>query len=179
VTIVPAEPGMSRRSGKNAKAPAARIGIMVVGMHRSGTSGLTKMLSLLGATLPRTLPSSVENNDPTGFFESAKLRVLNDRMLVEVASRWDHCRAFDPSMLGPERLAVYKEEILRLLEEEYGDARPLVLKDPRICQGRARKRSPRSLVSAVSSRRQCQSSERQPSLSSRRAKASCRQGFVA
>ena len=123
MTIVPTQQSRS-----------ARTGILVLGMHRSGTSALTGVLSYLGATLPQNLMPSVENNNPTGFFESAKLRVLHDRMLVEAASRWDDWRAFDPSVLGPERLAFYKEETLRLLEEEYGVAPLPVLKDPRICR---------------------------------------------
>jgi glycosyltransferase involved in cell wall biosynthesis len=121
-------------SENGSQAPARRIGILVLGMHRSGTSALTRVLNLLGASLPQNMLSSVEHNNPTGFFESARLRVLHDRMLVEGASRWDDWRSFDPSVLGPERLSFYKEEIRDLLEEEYGDAPLLVLKDPRICR---------------------------------------------
>ncbi|MGH9162172.1 MAG: hypothetical protein ACRD2X_19575 [Vicinamibacteraceae bacterium] len=37
-------------------------------------------------------------------------------------------------VLGAERLAYYQREIMRLLNEEYGDAPLLVLKEPRICR---------------------------------------------
>ena len=107
--------------------------ILVLGMHRSGTSALTRVLSLLGAALPNNVLGSAPGNE-TGHWEPERLMVLHDQMLLEAGSRWDDWRAFDPAALGVERLAYYKAEITRLIAEEYGDAPFFVLKEPRICR---------------------------------------------
>jgi hypothetical protein len=117
---------------KRAKAKAPkRTCIMVLGMHRSGTSALTRTISLLGAELPKKLISK-DNNNPTGYWEPAALNALNDRMLAEAGSRWDDWRAFDMADLAKSRAQFYRAEIASILEEEYGDARLFVLKEPRI-----------------------------------------------
>ncbi|MER8462629.1 glycosyltransferase [Mesorhizobium sp. M1396] len=108
-----------------------RTCIMVLGMHRSGTSALTRAISLLGAELPKNLLGANPTN-PTGHWEPLKLIELHDRMLAEVGSRWDDWRRFDLGDLPRARAQFYKAEIARLIDEEYGDASLLVLKEPRI-----------------------------------------------
>ncbi|MGH6762974.1 MAG: sulfotransferase family protein [Phyllobacterium sp.] len=110
-----------------------RICILVLGMHRSGTSVITRAISLLGAELPKNvLPATMDNE--SGFWEPARLVDLHDRMLAECGSRWDDWRKFDLTALGAERIAFYKSELKRLILEEYEDAPLFVLKDPRICR---------------------------------------------
>jgi glycosyltransferase involved in cell wall biosynthesis len=111
-----------------------RKAILVLGMHRSGTSALTRVLSLLGAALPKRVMPPAANNNEAGFWEPEQLVHLHDAMLAEAGSRWDDWRAFDPAALGAERLAHYKAEIARLIAEEYGDTPLIVIKDPRICR---------------------------------------------
>ena len=103
-------------------------------MHRSGTSALTRAISLLGAALPKTLMPAARGNNEAGFWEPQGLVALHDRMLAEAGTRWDDWRAFDPSSLGAERGRYYEDEIARLIEKEYGDAPLFVLKDPRMCR---------------------------------------------
>jgi len=110
----------------------SRTALVVVGMHRSGTSALARMLSLLGAALPEHV-LGVQPGNKTGHWEPERLVSLHDEMLGEAGNRWDDWRRFEPAALGPERLAHYKSTIARLIEEEYGDAPLFVLKDPRLC----------------------------------------------
>src|ERR1700733_3854354 len=119
----------------DAEAPAAvgRKCFLVLGMHRSGTSALTRVLNLLGTELPKHLLAANLNNE-AGYGEPERLVAVHDAMLAEAGSHWDDWRAFDPGTLGVERLAHYKAEIARLIEEEYGDAPMFVIKDPRICR---------------------------------------------
>ncbi|MHB9476237.1 glycoside hydrolase family 99-like domain-containing protein [Mesorhizobium sp. W016] len=111
--------------------PAKRTCIMVLGMHRSGTSALTRAISLLGAKLPNDLLGANSTN-PTGHWEPLKLIALHDQMLAEAGSRWDDWRSFDLGDLSKARAQFYRGEIARLIDEEYGDAPLLVLKEPRI-----------------------------------------------
>ncbi|OBQ91348.1 rhamnan synthesis F family protein [Mesorhizobium sp. AA23] len=117
---------------KSAKAkPAERTCIMVLGMHRSGTSALTRAISLLGAELPKNLLGANPSN-PAGHWEPQRLIELHDQMLAEVGSSWDDWRSFDVNDLGTARLQFYKAEIARIVDEEYGSASLFVLKEPRI-----------------------------------------------
>lgn len=117
---------------RKAKPKAAkRTCIMVLGMHRSGTSALTRAINLLGAELPKNMLGANLSN-PTGHWEPERLIALHDQMLAEAGSSWDDWRSFDPNDLGAQRLRFYKAEIARLIDEEYGSAPLFVLKEPRI-----------------------------------------------
>jgi hypothetical protein len=104
--------------------------LVVLGMHRSGTSALTRVLGLLGATLPKQPMLSLKNED---HWEPERLVRLHEAMLEEAGSRWDDWRAFDPAALG-NRLDHYRSRTKTILAEEYGDAGLLVIKDPRMCR---------------------------------------------
>ena len=101
---------------------STRTCILVLGMHRSGTSALTRVISLLGAALPQKLMPAAQNNNETGFWEPRYLWTLHDQMLGEAGSRWDDWRKLDLSALPPDRLRHYKAEVGRQIAEEYGDA---------------------------------------------------------
>lgn len=110
-----------------------RAAILVLGMHRSGTSALTRALSLMGAALPRNLMGAGHGNE-LGHWEPQGLADLHDQMLAEAGTAWNDWRPFEPASLPPDRLAHYKSEIARVIREDYGDEPLFVLKDPRICR---------------------------------------------
>lgn len=107
--------------------------LLVLGMHRSGTSVLTRVLSLLGAALPKTTIQADENNK-SGYWEPTSLNTLHNKMLAEAGSTWDDWRSFDPAVLPKGRLRHYKAEIGRLISDEFTDTPLFVLKDPRVCR---------------------------------------------
>jgi hypothetical protein len=102
-------------------------------MHRSGTSALTRILSLAGAKLPKSLMSPSPAN-ATGFWESVALKELHDKLLAELGSSWIDWRILEVERLTARRLDHIKSEIARVVEAEYGDAPFFVVKDPRICR---------------------------------------------
>lgn len=114
-------------------APTRQICLLILGMHRSGTSALARVLNLLGAALPATLLGAGHGNE-SGHWEPKLLVELHDRMLAEAGSAWNDWRKLELANLGEARLDYYKTEIRRLIVEEYGDAPLLVLKEPRICR---------------------------------------------
>lgn len=109
----------------------AQTCVLVLGTHRSGTSVLTHIISLLGASLPVNILGANDTN-PTGHWEPSRLVKLHDEMLMETGSQWDDWRAFDFSQLPTSRQEHYKTEITRIIREEYGSASIFVLKEPRI-----------------------------------------------
>lgn len=107
--------------------------ILVAGMHRSGTSAVSRLLSLLGCDLPRTLCGTGPDN-PRGFWESVEIRDLNDAILESAGSAWDDWEVFDPRWYESPVVDGYRDRTRTVLVEEFGDSRLFVLKDPRICR---------------------------------------------
>ena len=110
-----------------------KTAILVAGMHRSGTSAVTRVLSLLGCALPKTL-SGVASDNVRGFWENPAIRDLNDQILASAGSAWNGWEAFDSCWYASPVAAAFHERAKRILEGEFGDNRLFVLKDPRICR---------------------------------------------
>lgn len=102
-------------------------------MHRSGTSALTRTLNILGGKLPNTLLGAGRGNE-LGHWEPKLITELHDRMLAEAGSSWNDWHRLDLGQLSAERVSHFRNEISRLIAEEYGDAPLFLLKDPRICR---------------------------------------------
>ena len=107
-----------------------RRALLVLGMHRAGTSALARVLSLRGASLPaQVLPANAGNID--GYWEPRGVVDLNDRILDACDTAWDDPFASQRLAAEAARLAAFREEAVAVLGREYGDAGLIVLKDPR------------------------------------------------
>lgn len=115
------------------KAENERSCVLVLGMHRSGTSALTKLFNFLGCDLPQTLMNANASNE-TGHWESTAIQDINDEVLASAGSRWDDWLSFNPGWYSSPAYPEYKKKALDILREEFGDSRLFVLKDPRICR---------------------------------------------
>ena len=118
-------PGPDRELGKRA--------VLVVGMHRSGTSAVARVLNYLGCALPNHLSGMAHDNE-RGFWESPAVRDLNERILESAGTAWDDWVAFDPSWYESPSAGEFRRNAQAVLEDEFGDGPPFVLKDPRICR---------------------------------------------
>jgi O-antigen biosynthesis protein len=110
-----------------------RRGLLVLGMHRSGTSALGRVLNLLGAELPSHTIGPDEFNE-AGYREAAELYRLHDQMLAGADSRWDDWRPFTRASLDPHGLVGIEHALLEFLTAEFRDSSLFVIKDPRICR---------------------------------------------
>ena len=111
-----------------------KVAVLLAGMHRSGTSLVTRLLSLVGCDLPTTLMPPVPDNNETGFWESQPVADLNDEILASAGSRWNDWRTFNPDWYGSPVAGQFRERAQAILHEQVGDSRLFVLKDPRICR---------------------------------------------
>ena len=112
---------------------ADRTGVLSLGMHRSGTSALSRVLSLLGCDLPKTLIGANSSNE-AGHWESTEIARLNDEILASVGSLWHDWLAFNPGWYSSPKAAEFREKALEVLADEFAQSRLFVLKDPRICR---------------------------------------------
>src|SRR5208282_2764729 len=103
---------------------------VVLGMHRSGTSSLSRVLNLCGAALPGNLMPPKLDDNPRGYWEPAEVAELNQRALRRLAATWDNV-AFELPDTG-EFVDDFKQDVRTLLASEYGDEETILIKDPRI-----------------------------------------------
>lgn len=103
-------------------------------MHRSGTSALTRVISLLGARLPQNLLPPSPDSNPTGFWESQELMQLHDKILQSGDSRWDDWRRFNEQWFDSPEAANYRGRLTDYVMKDFADSPLFVIKDPRICR---------------------------------------------
>ncbi len=106
---------------------------MVLGMHRSGTSAVARILNLLGAALPKNIMGANLGND-SGHWEPKKLVDFHDQILAEFGSDWSDWQSFDLTRIPYARRQALAAEIVALLNAEYADAQLMLVKDPRLCR---------------------------------------------
>jgi hypothetical protein len=103
------------------------VGILVIGMHRSGTSALAGALVGLGldAGVASSLMAPDEGN-PEGYFEQWPVVELNEEILLHFAGRWDSPPVLPAHWLSDE----YRERAAALYGSLYASEH-FVMKDPR------------------------------------------------
>ncbi len=106
------------------------IGI-IAGMHRSGTSALSRVMNLLGYDIPGELDMNT-NHNATGHWEPADFVALNIQIIAELGSDWCDLRLPESTRFDAiasdthQRIAAYADI-------SFGHNPLTVLKDPRVC----------------------------------------------
>lgn len=108
--------------------------LLVAGMHRSGTSAITRILNLLGAALPDNLMAPHSEFNPKGFWESQDVVSINHQLLLSTGSHWDDTRALAIDALPPATLVQFHAAVGQLLHSRLTQPSHLAIKDPRIAR---------------------------------------------
>ena len=137
-------PAAKVKSAATASKTASRTLIIVLGAHRSGTSALTRLLSMVGATLPRRLMGAGPGN-PTGHWEPVRLVEYHDQLMSELDSSWYDWSPLDLKKLSVARRERVANDIAEIVAEDFGNSTLAVVKDPRIS------RFPGAFIEAVKS----------------------------
>ena len=110
-----------------------RRALLVLSMHRSGTSAMAGLLVRLGVGGPRTLMPPNEAN-PLGYWESEPIVELHDRLLRAAGTAWHAWTPLDASWDASPAAIPFADELRRLVAAEFGSAPMFVVKDPRMCR---------------------------------------------
>lgn len=120
-------------SDKNSASIPARRCLLVLGMHRSGTSATAGLLRVLGFDLgDRLMPASADN--PKGYYEHLDAVALNDAMLAALDSSWNDPRPFQRGWAQTPHIQMFRPLIRNFLEREFGERPVWAMKDPRLCR---------------------------------------------
>lgn len=107
--------------------------LVVLGMHRSGTSAFTGILDLLGINLGSKLLETQPDN-PKGFFENKYVVLANDCILDTLQTSWDDTFALTPDWLQQFEHSALPHDIRTFLRDDISDNELSALKDPRLCR---------------------------------------------
>lgn len=111
--------------------------VLVLGMHRSGTSPVTRALKCFGAELG-ALAEWVGDDNRTGFHEHQGVLQLNQQLLGELERTWDDPRPWDDTLdlfmrMHPSA-GLAHDTAVRGLEHDFGDCPLVGIKEPRLCR---------------------------------------------
>ncbi len=123
------------KSAKRLPATAAserqRI-VVVLGMHRSGSSAITRGLQALGVDLGSNLMPPAEGNNDKGFFEDNDVVDLNERILARAGGAWHTLSAIEAGLLAGPAFSAERREAATLLNAKLRAGSVFGFKDPRL-----------------------------------------------
>ncbi len=107
--------------------------IIVLGMHRSGTSALTRVLNLLGIELGSNLLPKHFTNE-TGFWEHADIVEINEQILQQLDSSWFDTAPLPPNWWTFESMMPLREHAKSIIRRDFLFSQQWAIKDPRLCR---------------------------------------------
>ncbi len=108
--------------------------LLVLAMHRSGTSMVARLLNMLGAYFgPEGMSTGMNEENQKGFWERKDFRAFNDSVLRSAGGDWDQVSALTPEALGPLPEGSEQDKKLKSLILDLDAHRPWFLKEPRLC----------------------------------------------
>ncbi|GEM_PF-1598324 len=108
--------------------------ILILGMHRSGTSVLAGCMNILGMNLGGALMPGNEANQ-SGYFENRDIVLAHDILLRDLGCRWDMVGSLPRNWQESDAALKAQETLTRILQQQFLDKDvPFAVKDPRICR---------------------------------------------
>ena len=128
-----AKSGQAQKVGASAPvSPSARrTAVMIVAMHRSGTSALSRALNLLGGDMPPRLIEADQWN-AAGYWESKPIKDLNEEMLLSGGGEWSEWLEFNPDWFKSSAMQRFRDRAIELVGSEFTDSPLFIFKDPRL-----------------------------------------------
>lgn len=113
--------------------PKSRV-ILVLGMHRSGTSAITGLLNLLGVELGNRLMPPAASNNESGFWEHMGVVEIHDALLHALGRNWHDLRQLPRDWLHSDAAKVAKGKLAALIKSDFAKSTLWAVKDPRLCR---------------------------------------------
>src|SRR5579864_4713795 len=98
---------------------AGSTALVVLGMHRSGTSALTGMLHHLGVALGDRLMAATPDN-PRGYWEHGDIVAIHERLMATLGWGWDDIRSLPAGFEREEPAQAARRELTAILVRDFG-----------------------------------------------------------
>lgn len=116
-----------------ATAGSPNTAVLVLGMHRSGTSATAGLLRILGLDLgSRLMPPGADN--PKGFWENLDVVGINESLLAGLDRHWDDVRELPRDWQSTAPANDARRAIDGLVDDEFAASTLWAAKDPRLCR---------------------------------------------
>jgi glycosyltransferase involved in cell wall biosynthesis len=125
---------MSMNGPQIASKSLPRLCIIVAGMHRSGTSAVTRVVNLLGADIAREIMPAAAGNNDRGFWEPLVIANIHDQLLYQLGSSWDDPFPLPHRWIESTAAREAKRNLAAEIEKDFAESRLFVVKDPRIAR---------------------------------------------
>ncbi|HGY1042989.1 TPA: glycosyltransferase [Aeromonas salmonicida subsp. salmonicida] len=106
---------------------------VVLGMHRSGTSAMSKALAVLGAQHGNYVTAAADDN-PKGFWEDAEIVAFNDGLLGSLGIGWFDLAEIPQGIFDLPYWHQKRAQARLLMQARLADCSCFALKDPRLCR---------------------------------------------
>ena len=104
--------------------------VILLGMHRSGTSALARGMQVLGRHLGENLiEGSIPN--PKGYWEDAEINAFNERLMSELSTSWNSLTIYDRLLFSDPKLEPFKVKANAILKSRFAKFPMFSFKDPR------------------------------------------------
>ena len=105
--------------------------IIVLGMHRSGTSALTRGLKALGVQLGDRLMPAIEGDNEKGFWEDLDVNGFNVELMRHLGQDWHALQPIDASEFEREDLVSFRLRAIEMVRKKIDGSLVFGIKDPR------------------------------------------------
>jgi hypothetical protein len=109
--------------------------ICILGMHRSGTSALSRVLNLIGVDLGANdaLTTEPVAANPKGYWEHHELTAISDAILKRHGGNWDEPPQLSRGWEANPDLKDLREKAEQLIRDQFSQVQLWGWKDPRTC----------------------------------------------
>lgn len=114
--------------------PSVKRLVVVLGMHRSGTSAITRGLACLGVSLGERLLPGVEGDNRKGYFEDIDINALNVEMLRVINSDWSRVAPIDAMDVAQLEREGFILRAINILRAKASACAIFGFKDPRVAK---------------------------------------------
>jgi hypothetical protein len=133
VASTPGQPASFEDVPGDRRPPRQTI-VCTLGMHRSGTSLVSRLLNLLGVDLgPEDAMAPLPPYNARGLWEHLALVRVNDEILAAFGGTWDRPPVFPAHWLDDARLAPATARARAIVDRQFSGGTTWGWKDPRTC----------------------------------------------
>ena len=108
--------------------------LIILGMHRSGTSLLTGLLSQVGVKMGKRLYAPQKGVNEKGFWEHEDIVDTHDELLLNLGSQWDDLLPLRDRWWEDQAIQPFVARLDKLVRRDFANAYIWALKDPRMCR---------------------------------------------
>ena len=107
--------------------------VFIIGMHRSGTSAVTRSINLLGVYLGEDTAFVTQHSDnPLGYWERSDIVNFNGRLLDQMKKDWNTVAPLPEEWHKSDEIKPFRDELVEFIKNNFSDHQLWAWKDPRI-----------------------------------------------